>query len=185
MILVSDSLEHDFKMLTGEYITPKGWECLDGTLFVYQNKPYLCFSNNWTSTITGDGDGSLFMAELKEDLTEMVGKPKKIISGKYSDCAIRLIRDDGVQGYIAEGPWLYEENSKIILLWPTIGKNGYMVIKSTSANGALGDYMFDSVVFDEDGGHCMRFTDLNEKSCITFHQPNQTPYERMYVYPLK
>ena len=30
-----------------------------------------------------------------------------------------------------------------------------------------------------------RFTDLNEKSCITFHQPNQTPYERMYVYPLK
>ena len=94
-ILVSDSLEHDFKMLTGEYITPKGWECLDGTLFVYQNKPYLCFSNNWTSTITGDGDGSLFMAELKEDLTEMVGKPKKIISGKYSDWAIRLIRDDG------------------------------------------------------------------------------------------
>ena len=110
---------------------------------------------------------------------------KKIISGKYSDWAIRLIRDDGVQGYIAEGPWLYEENSKIILLWSTIGKNGYMVIKSTSANGALGDYMFDSVVFDEDGGHCMRFTDLNEKSCITFHQPNQTPYERMYVYPLK
>lgn len=183
-IFVSDSLGQDFKMLTGKYVTPAGWECLDGTLFVYCGKPYLCFSNNWTSTITNDGDGSLFIVEMKEDLTETIGKPQKIISGKYSGLAIGLGEEGQKKGYIAEGPWMYEEKGKIVLLWSTIGKNGYMVIKSTSSNGVFGDYTFDSIVFDEDGGHCMRFTDLNGKNHITFHQPNKTPYERMKVFSL-
>ena len=44
-IYVSDSVDGDYKMLTGHYITPADWGCLDATLFVYQNKPYLCFAN--------------------------------------------------------------------------------------------------------------------------------------------
>ena len=71
-IFVSDSLDDNFKMLTGEYITPKGWGCLDATLFVYEHKPYLCFSNEWTTPITRDGNGSLFMAKLSDDLTEII-----------------------------------------------------------------------------------------------------------------
>ena len=59
VIFVSDGLNGDFKPLTGEYITPAGWGCLDATLFVYRGAPYLCFSNEWTTPITGDGDLSL------------------------------------------------------------------------------------------------------------------------------
>ncbi len=177
-ILVSDSLEHDYKMLTGEYITPQGWGCLDATLFVYGNKLYLCFSNEWTTPITNDGDGSLFIAELNEDLTQIVGEPKKIISGKDSGIAIE-IGGDKVKGYVAEGPWLYEENGKIVLLWSTIGKSGYTIVKSVSNNGALGDYKFEKIVFDRDGGHCMCFVDRNGKHCLTLHQPNETSKERM------
>ena len=45
MIFSLKNLDDNFKMLTGEYVTPKGWGCLDATLFVYDEKPYLCFSN--------------------------------------------------------------------------------------------------------------------------------------------
>lgn len=183
-ILVSDSLEHDFKMLTGEYITPKGWECLDATLLVYREKPYLCFSNEWTMPITNDGDGSLFIVPLKDDLTEMIGMPKKIVSGKYSGFAIK-IGDEKKRGYVAEGPYFYEEDGKIVLLWSTIGKDGYMVIQSASKTGAMGDYEFERVLFYDDGGHCMCFEKTDGTKWITFHQPNVTPNERMKLLTLK
>lgn len=183
MIFVSDGLDGNFKMLTGKYVTPAGWGCLDATLFVYRGKPYLCFSNEWTTPVTKDGDGSLFIAELKEDLTELVGEPKKIISGKNSGIAVEVC-GFGHRGYIAEGPWLYEEENKIVLLWSTLSATGYTVIRSVSEQGVYGEYVFDKILFDQDGGHCMRFIDLNGKNRLTLHQPNVTPEERMKLFDL-
>lgn len=179
IIFVSDELDDNFKMLTGEYVTPQGWGCLDATLFVYEDKPYLCFSNEWTTPISKDGDGSLFMAELSNDLTAIVGEPKKIVSGKNSGYAVEI--GDKVRGYIAEGPWLYEQDGKIVLLWSTVTKTGYSVLKSVSSNGIFGDYIFERVIFEKDGGHCMCFTDLKGDRKITLHQPNVTPNERMQI----
>jgi len=56
------------KILKGEYVTPQNWGCLDATLFIFGGAPYLCFSNEWTTPITGDGDGSLFIARLSDDV---------------------------------------------------------------------------------------------------------------------
>ena len=183
-IYVSDRVDGDYKMLTEKYVTPEGWGCLDATLFVFENKPYLCFSNEWLTPITKDGDGSLYMAELSEDLTEMIGEPKKIVSGKNSGIAIEVRDKTGtVKGYIAEGPYLYEEDGNIVLLWSTVGKSGYTVIRSVSKNGVFGKYEFDRIVFEEDGGHCMCFTDLKGNRLLTVHQPNDTPNERMKIFP--
>ncbi len=184
IILVSDALDENFKRLTGEYITPKGWGCLDATLFVYRNKPYLCFSNEWTTPVSHDGDGSLFIAEMKEDLTALIGQPQKIISGKQSGIAVE-IGEGQIKGYVAEGPWLYGENGKIVLLWSTIGKNGYMVVRSISANGVFGEYIFDKILFDRDGGHCMCFTDFKGERVLALHQPNVSPEERMRLFSLR
>lgn len=181
MIFSSDSLDGNFTMLTGKYVTPAGWGCLDATLFVYRDKPYLCFSNEWTTPITEDGDGSLFLAELKDDFTEIVGEPKKIIGGKSSGIAVE-VSGFGKRGYIAEGPWLYEENGRIVLLWSTISETGYTVVKSVSENGVFGEYKFDKILFDKDGGHCMRFLDFNGNPRIVLHQPNVTPNERMKIF---
>ena len=133
MIFVSDCLDCNFTLLTGEYITPRDWQCLDATLFVYEDTPYLCFSNEWISPITNDGDGSLYICELKHDLTALVGKPKKIISGKYCGFSVK-VSGLGKEGYVAEGPYLYEESDKIVLLWSTFTQNGYSVVKSVSSN---------------------------------------------------
>lgn len=181
MIFVSDHPDGSFKMLTGRYITPAGWGCLDATLFCLDGIPYLCFSNEWTTPISGDGDGSLFIAPLTEDLKELAGVPQKIISGK--NCPLSMEVSNGLHtGYIAEGPYLYEENGNIVLLWSTFTETGYSVLKSVSKSGIYGEYVLENVLFDKDGGHCMRFTDLNGHSQITFHQPNVTPDERMHLF---
>ena len=181
VIFVSDGLNGDFKPLTGEYITPAGWGCLDATLFVYRGAPYLCFSNEWTTPITGDGDGSLFIARLSEDLTAIAEQPKKIVSGKYSGFAVQIGEEGKTTGYVAEGPYLYEKDGNISLLWSTYTKTGYSVFESVSKNGVRGDYVAKRKIFEKDGGHCMRFTDLQGKSHIVLHQPNFAPMERMKI----
>ncbi len=183
IILTSDHLDGNFKMLTGEYVTPVGWGCLDATLFVHEGVPYLCFSNEWTTPITGDGDGSLYIAELDNELKHIVGKPKKIVSGKYCGKAVK-VSGEGTAGYICEGPWLYEENGNIVLLWSTCSETGYSVFKSVSKNGVCGDYEYAEKVFAQDGGHCMAFRDLNGKRFIALHQPDHTPDERMKLVAL-
>lgn len=181
IIFVSDDLNGNFKPLTGEYVTPQNWGCLDATLFIFGGAPYLCFSNEWTTPITGDGDGSLFIARLSDDLKRIEDKPKKIVSGKYSGAAIQI--DDGKNtfGYVAEGPYLYEENGKIVLLWSTYTKTGYSVFRNVSENGVYGDYTIEKKIFEKDGGHCMRFTDLQGKPHLVLHQPNFAPMERMKI----
>lgn len=184
MIFVSDCLDCNFTLLTGEYITPRDWQCLDATLFVYEDTPYLCFSNEWISPITNDGDGSLYICELKHDLTALVGKPKKIISGKYCGFSVK-VSGLGKEGYVAEGPYLYEESDKIVLLWSTFTQNGYSVVKSVSSNGVMGDYVFEKLLYDHDGGHSMSFLDMQGRRILTFHQPNRPNAERMQYFLLK
>ena len=185
-ILVSDTPTGPYRMLTGRYITPAGWGCLDATLFVCGGRPYLCFSNEWTTPITGDGDGALYMAELTEDLTDIVGRPHKIVSGKYASFSVRIeVNIDGTlyRGYVAEGPWLYEEEGGIVLLWSTFTKDGYAVVRSVSRSGIFGDYEFDRLVFTRDGGHCMRFIDHRGEASLILHRPNTYPDERPCILP--
>lgn len=180
-IFKSERLDTGFQMLTGKYVTPKHWECLDATLFVYRGEPYLCFSNEWLAPVRGNGDGSLFIAKLSRDLKELAEEPKMIVSGKACPLAVEI--GDKIKGYVAEGPYLYEENGKIVLLWSTFTERGYSVLKSVSETGVYGEYVLKETVFDKDGGHCMSFIDLNGERKIAFHQPNVTPEERMQIYP--
>ena len=184
LIFVSDALDRAFTMLTGNYITPKDWGCLDATLFIYANTPYLCFSNEWVAPITNDGDGSLYVCELTDDLTALLGKPKKIISGKYCGFSVE-VHHGGKSGYVAEGPFLYEEDGKIVLLWSTFTQNGYAVVKSVSSNGVMGDYNFEKLLYDHDGGHSMSFVDFQGKRNLTFHRPNRAYEERMQYFLLE
>ncbi len=179
MILMSDTLDGKFTPLTGEYITPKQWGCLDATLFVWQDKPYLYFSYEWT---TPEGDGAIYVAELSNDLKTIVGTPKRVIDGKTSGVAIELV-SGAYRGYVAEGPYAVKEDGKIALYWSAISKDGYCVARNTAEDIFL-DYIFDRMVFTKDGGHCMVFTDLDNTAKITFHQPNNSPNERMRIFTL-
>lgn len=185
IILVSDSIDGDYIFLTGKYITPENWTCLDATLFVYREKPYLCFSNEWVDTVNGDGDGSLYVAELSHDLKKIVGEPVKIVSGKNSGVAVEMEKPDGSgTGWVAEGPYLLYENGKIILYWSTYTEKGYCILKSVSEK-IFGKYEFAGYVYLDDGGHSMVFIDNQGDKKIIFHKPNVTPNERAVCYKIE
>ena len=185
IILSSKELQGKYELLTGEYITPKGWWCLDATLLVCDGKPYLYFSNEWIHTISKDGDGSLFVAELSEDLTEIVGNPLKIISGKNCGFSKQLTyAKTGVKGFVAEGPFAMLKNGRIELFWSTYTNDGYCVVKSI-AKTVFGEYLVEKIIFKKDGGHAMVFVGTDNQEYITFHKPNLSPNERMNKFLLK
>lgn len=74
----------------------------------------------------------------------------------------------GKSGYVAEGPFLYEEDGKIVLLWSTFTQNGYAVVKGVSSNGVMGDYVFEKLLYDHDGGHSMSFWICKEDAFLHF-----------------
>ena len=53
---------------------------------------------------------------------------------------------------MAEGPYLYEENGKIVLLWSTYTKTGYSVFRSVSENGVYGDYTIEKKILKKTAG---------------------------------
>lgn len=183
MILFSEALHGKFKPLTGSYITPQGWWCLDATLFEWKGKPYLYFSNEWVNPVTADGDGALYVAALSDDLKTLISEPKKIISGKKCGFSVE-IESGGKKGFVAEGPFAVAEGGTIALYWSTFTEQGYCVAKSVS-DEIFGDYRFEKLIFQKDGGHAMIFRDLQGKEKITFHQPNTSPSERMKIFDLK
>ena len=181
MIFVSERPDRGFVPLTGEYITPAGWGCLDATLFVQNGVPYLYFSNEWITPITNDGDGALFVARLSSDLKRIVSAPKKIVSGKYCGISTRKVIGP-YEGYVAEGPFVYQEKTDIVLLWSTFTETGYSIVQSRSKTGVFGEYIFEKFLFTEDGGHCMVFETFNGERLLALHQPNVTPFERIRYF---
>ncbi len=182
MILAADRLLGPYQPLTGEYITPLGWQCLDATLFVREDRPYLYFSNEWVDPVTQDGDGGIFVAALSDDLTKLTSEPRKIVSGKYCGFSVEL-KENGRRGWVAEGPFVQEREGRIELYWSTFTEKGYCVARSFSSE-VTGEYVFDRLIFDRDGGHAMLFTDLGGVRKIALHQPNRSPEERMKLYDL-
>ena len=54
-ILVSDSPKGPFTPLVNKAITPSGWMCLDGSLYIdKEGNPWLLFCREWLETIDGE-----------------------------------------------------------------------------------------------------------------------------------
>ena len=121
---------------------------------------------------------------LTADLKNMLGKPKKIVSGKYCGFSKECKHHNGVKGCVAEGPFVLIEGKEIALYWSTYTEDGYCVVRSVADN-VFGEYQFDKLVFKKDGGHAMVFFSLEGKKYITFHQPNCSPDERMKVFSIQ
>ncbi len=59
-------------MHSDRQITPKDWECIDGTFYVSPDgKPYMVFVHEWVQI----SDGSICAVELSRDLREAVSDP--------------------------------------------------------------------------------------------------------------
>ena len=176
-IFVSDTPDGEYVPVSNRSITPDGWECLDGTLFVEDGKPYMVFSHEWVEIC----DGEIWASELSEDLSHSVGEPFMLFKASDNPNVSALDGRDGC--YVTDGPFLYRDGEKLKMIWSSFYGGRYLVLDA-EADTLRDVWHHGGSRFDFDGGHAMIFETLDGKRMISLHAPNKAGLERATFYEL-
>jgi len=172
-ILKSDNLMGPFIPHSNGEVTPKDWECLDGTLYVDPDGvPYIVFCHEHTQII----DGTICYTRLSDDLTEAVGDTTVMFKGSSPDWADPF---DEERHFVTDGPFMYRTKDGVLLMLWSTGVNGkYAQCITRFGNGNLGlEFKHLPLLVDDDGGHGMLF-EADGRLYLTLHTPNATGKER-------
>lgn len=190
-ILRAEKPEGPYEPVSDSPVTPKDWECLDGTLYVDpKGQPWIVFCHEWAQII----DGEILAMPLKKDLTAPSGEPVRLFAASeawWAQGRPWKERDPQSQldslSYVTDGPFLVEDpEGGLIMLWSGRGPKGYAMGSAHSDGSILGPWKQNPhLAFEEDGGHGMVFRTLEGKLMMTVHQPNQTPKERPGFFPAR
>ncbi len=180
-ILVADNPKGPFLPNSEGPVTPRDWECLDGTLYIdHKGEPWIIFCHEWVQIV----DGEICAMRLDKNLEKAVSEPYRLFSASEAPWSKPHKRKfDGVEkeGFVTDGPFIYEtEDKELLLLWSSIGEEGYAIGMARSQIGkVLGPWIHEQEpIFKKDGGHGMVFKTLAGKLMLTIHSPNDTPNER-------
>ncbi len=177
-IFVSDTPYGKFVPVSDIPKTPREWECLDGTFFVEDEKPYIVFSHEWVEV----GDGEIWAQELSADLSRPVGDPFMLFRASDNPSVSEL--ESGTGNYVTDGPFLWREDGKVKMIWSSFYEGRYLVLEAES--GSLrGEWRHGGSRFDFDGGHAMIFTTLDGVKMISLHAPNTAGNERAHFCSFK
>lgn len=153
-------------------VTPRDWECLDGTLYIEENRPYMVFCHEWLQV----QDGEICAIPLRSDLRAATGDPVLLFRASQPQWAIK-----NAKAYVTDGPFLYRTgDGALLMLWSSLRDNVYCQAVSRSCDGTLfGGWTHDpDLLLSQDGGHGMLFRSFDNRLYFTCHQPNQSPLER-------
>lgn len=184
--LIADSPLGPFRPLSQGSLTPKDWECLDGTLYIDgQGKPYMIFCHEWVQ-IT---DGTVCMIPLSDDLSKAAGEPRVLFAASQGAPLIKTVhhKRTGIDGYVTDGPFPYRmQDGRLLLLWSSFSKEGYTQSIAVSDNkDVTGRFTQLDPLFTKDGGHGMVFTAPNGQLYLTLHSPNEHLLERPQFIKIK
>lgn len=174
-IFVCDTPDGEFLPLTEEPSTPSNWECLDGTFWIEDGKPYIVFSHEWTQI----GDGEIWAMQLSEDLKKAVSEPFLLFRASDNPNVSEL--NGHIGAYVTDGPFLYREDGKLKMLWSSFYNGRYLVLDAWS-DSLNGKWHHGGSRFDFDGGHAMLFEKLDGTKMISLHSPNVANKERAVFY---
>lgn len=177
-IAVADRPLGPFKPIGDEAQTPRGWMCLDGTLFVDEvDRPWMVFCHEWVQV----QDGEICAIPLTDDLAAASGEP--ILLFRASSAPWVAKRKDKV----TDGPFLHRtKTGDLVMLWSSFGHDGkYKVGLAHSRSGTLhGPWsQHETPLFEDDGGHAMLFRTFDGVLMAALHAPNSHP-SRPRLYPV-
>ncbi len=155
--------------------TPEDWECLDGTLYVEDGKPYMVFSHEETQII----DGAMAYIPLSDDLSRAIGEPKVMFNATSAPFVVAIpLRNNNC--YVMDGPWMHKtKDGDLFTLWASFSKDGYVETYAKSSNGRLdGEWIQCEPLFTGDGGHAMMFKSFEGKLYLVLHCPSGGGLER-------
>lgn len=173
-VLRADSPLGPFVPHGDKELTPAGWECLDGTLYVSpEGKPSLVFCHEHTQI----SDGTICTVELSEDLKRAVSEPVLLFRASESGTA-ESIPFGGGHNFVTDGPFMYRSVSgELFLIWSSFIGGRYVELAVKFAGGKLGpDFKHLAPLYTEDGGHGMIFRN-GDRAWLTFHSPNASGHE--------
>lgn len=179
-ILVSHSPFGPFVPVSDGPVTPKDWECLDGTFYVENGTPYMVFCHEHRQVT----DGEICVIPLTADLTAAVGEPRLLF--RASECPYKRAIEQG--HFVTDGPYLYRcVDGQLLMLWSTFGEDGYLLAVARSESGRIkGPWIQDEKpLFERDGGHGMIFKGLDGNHYLALHAPNETLKERPIFFPIR
>lgn len=180
-VLVADDPHGPFLPHSDGPVTPREWECLDGTLYVdAHGDPWMVFCHEWVQV----GDGEMCVMRLSTDLSRAASEPMLLFRASKAPW-VRPI--DNAGNYVTDGPFLHHtRNGELLLLWSSFGDDGYAIGVARSRTGDItGPYTHDPApLYGKDGGHGMLFHTFTGDLYLTIHTPNTTPDERPILLPV-
>ena len=178
--LIADSPLGPFRPHSRGALTPDGWECLDGTLYVDDcGVPYLIFCHEHTQII----DGTVCYVQLSDTLDAPIGDVVTLFAA--SECEWAKPIEDG--HFVTDGPYLYRSVSgELFMIWSSFveGKN-YAEVVVRFKDGRLGtEFSHMPPLLDSDGGHGMIFK-AGKDIYFIYHTPNSSLLERPALMKLE
>ncbi|MDR1109076.1 MAG: glycoside hydrolase family 43 protein [Spirochaetaceae bacterium] len=170
-------------------VTPAEWECLDGTFFTEQGKPYMVFCHEWQQVKDGEINlipltGDLRQASVFPDGTR---EPRLLFRASEAPWAHEL-QGRAPGSYVTDGPFMHRtQKGALLMLWSSFGKTGsYNIGTALSQDGTLrGPWTpSDKPLYSADGGHGMIFRGREGTLYLAIHRPNKTPFERPVFIPV-
>lgn len=168
-------------------VTPRDWECLDGTLHVdADGAPWLVFCHEWVQVM----DGEIWAQRLTDDLRGATGDPVLLFRASEAPWSMPVDHPRlpaHIRAHVTDGPHLHRLTSgELIMLWSSMGASGYAMGVARSASGTvLGPWrQEDAPLWARDGGHGMIARTRDGRLLLTLHHPNTTPDERTVLRPL-
>ncbi len=182
-ILKSHSPLGPFRLHSDQCVTPRDWECLDGTLYRERDGTYyMVFCHEWVQA----GDGEICLLPLKNDLSGPDGEAQVLFKGSAAGWGKAHRHSSGRVGYVTDGPFLWRtEQGQLLMLWAGFSESGYTQGLALSETGDIhGPYRQLPPLFEGDGGHGMIFRDLQGQIYLTLHSPNEHLMERPRFFAL-
>lgn len=193
-IFVCDTPDGTFVPLSDKPATPFDKSCIDATLYVEGDTPYIVYSADWPDNYNEDKKcyiGEIWAVELTKDLKYQASEPFCLFKSDESPAssiapAIHEYMGKEVVRYGSDAPFITKmTNGNLFLTWSPIPDLNYIVAAAISENGIRGEWKHVGNIFDNNGGHAMFFEDFdgNKKMCI--HYPEREPDERALVLSVK
>ena len=169
-----------------EPVTPKGWQCLDGTLYIDKaEKPWMVFCHEWVQVY----DGQVAAVPLSDDLSEAIGDPIILFRASDAPWGGNLVKKNEKfhNGNITDGPFLHRmKNGTLIMLWSNFTNDGYATGYARSAWGEIqGPWIQEeNPLYALDGAHSMLFYTFDGQLMMSLHSPNAHTKKRILLFQM-
>jgi beta-xylosidase len=183
-ILRAERPEGPFAVHSPEPVTPRHWECLDGTLFVEDGVPWLVFCHEWLQV----HDGGMWACQLSPDLRHAAGRPRFLFNASEAAWSRPMQPNAPFLCYVTDGPFLHRTaGGRLLMLWSSMGEQGYtMGVARSESDRIEGPWQqTETPLWSRDGGHGMVFRTLAGGLMLTFHTPNRRSEERAVFIPIR